>query len=107
MIEVHALDAWLLPGLPRTLLHDALWMVGGFAAPGFLFMAGLSQALAGRREIDRGQGGRARLRSALRRALFVVLAAYGFRLLEYALGGAWLVPGGWRGLLKVDILNVI
>jgi uncharacterized membrane protein len=41
MVEVHTLDAWLAPGAGRGVLHDVLSMIGGFAAPSFLFMAGL------------------------------------------------------------------
>jgi hypothetical protein len=44
---------------------------------------------------------------AVRRALWLLAVAYGFRLGEYLLGGAWSRPGGWTDLLKVDVLNVI
>ena len=107
MIEVHALDAWLSPAEPRSSIHTALWMLGGMAAPGFLYMAGLAQSLTLAAQARRGIPPRARLTTALRRALVVVAAAYGFRLLEYVLGGAWLVSGGWRDLFRVDVLNVI
>ena len=46
MVEVHVLDAWLAPDARGGAAYHALRMLGGFAAPGFLFMAGLSQALA-------------------------------------------------------------
>jgi uncharacterized membrane protein len=107
MIEVHALDAWLAPHEPRTALHDLLWMVGGLAAPGFLFMAGLSLALAAVAQERRGVPARDRLARGVRRAAVVGAAAYAFRALEYVLGGAFLVPGRWRDLLKVDVLNVM
>jgi hypothetical protein len=107
MVEVHALDAWLSPTEPRAPVHGLLWMLGGMAAPGFLYMAGLSQALALQAQSRRGMLVRARLTTALQRALVVVAAAYAFRLLEYTLGGGWLVGGGWRALFRVDVLNVI
>jgi hypothetical protein len=70
-------------------------------------MAGLAQSLTLATQVRRGIPPRTRLATALRRALVVVAAAYGFRLLEYTLGGAWLVSGGWRDLFRVDVLNVI
>ena len=119
MVEVHVLDAWLAPGArstawPLGLLadtwvtpHVVLDMIGGFAAPGFLYMAGLSQALADAAQERKGVAPHARRLQALRRALWLLGVAYGFRFAEYMLGGAWSRPGGWTGVLKVDVLNVI
>ncbi len=119
MIEVHVLDAWLAPAARATrwpaglgsLLHvspyGVLLMLGGFAAPGFLYMAGLSQALAGAAQERKGVPPEARRRQAVRRGLWLLGVAYGFRLAEFLLGGAWRRPGGWQDLLKVDVLNVI
>jgi uncharacterized membrane protein len=119
MIEVHVLDAWLAPAARATpwpaglssILHvspyGVLLMIGGFAAPGFLYMAGLSQALAGAAQERRGVPPEARRRQALGRALWLLGIAYGFRAAEFLLGGAWRRPGGWQDLLKVDVLNVI
>lgn len=118
MIEVHVLDAWLAPGArgapwPFGLLaagpspHAVLSMIGGFAAPGFLFMAGLSQALADAAQERKGIAPSERRTRALRRALWVLAVAYGFRIAEYVLGGAWQRPGGWMDVLKVDVLNII
>ena len=107
MVEVHTLDAWLAPGAPRGALHDALRMLGGFAAPAFLFMAGLSQALGDAALERRGASPHARRSRAFSRALRLLAIAYAFRAAEYLLGGAYRVPGGWQDLLRVDILNVI
>jgi uncharacterized membrane protein len=107
MVEVHVLDAWLAPGAERGALHDVLLMVGGFAAPSFLFMAGLSQVLGDASLQRRGAPPRDRRRLLLRRAAWLLMIAYGFRLAEYLLGGQWRVPGGWQDVLRVDILNVI
>lgn len=119
MVEVHVLDAWLAPWAraarwPEALAslvpvspHGVLLMIGGFAAPGFLYMAGLSQALADAAQERKGVPPEARRRQALRRALWLLGVAYGFRLVEYLAGGAWRRPGGWHDLLRVDVLNVI
>ena len=106
MVEVHALDAWLTPG-PRSLARDALLMLGGFAAPSFLFMAGLSQVLGDSAMARRGLAPAERRRRALRRAGWLLAVAYAFRAGEYVLGGRFLVDGGWQDLLRVDILNVM
>lgn len=119
MVEVHVLDAWLAPeargaAWPLGLFagswvtpHVVLNMIGGFAAPGFLYMAGLSQALADAAQERKGIASHDRRVQALRRALWLLGVAYGFRLAEVLLGGAWSRPGGWADLLKVDVLNVI
>ncbi len=119
MVEVHVLDAWLAPAArgaawPLGLFagswmtpHAVLNMIGGFAAPGFLYMAGLSQALADAAQERKGMAPQARRGLALRRAVWLLGVAYAFRLAEALLGGGWSRPGGWADVLKVDVLNVI
>jgi hypothetical protein len=107
MVEVHVVHAWLDPGVPRTSLHHALNMLGGLAAPAFLFMAGLAVVLADAALARRGLSRLARTVRLLRRAAWLLGVALLFRLGEYLLGGMWRMPGGWRDLLRVDILNVI
>jgi uncharacterized membrane protein len=107
MVEVHTLDAWLAPGAGDGPLRDVLLMAGGFAAPAFLFMAGVSQLLGDVALAARGVSAGERRRRALRRAAWLLGVAYLFRAGEYVLGGRWLAEGGWRDLLRVDILNVL
>lgn len=107
MVEVHTLDAWLAPSTGRGFLHDVLTMIGGFAAPSFLFMAGLSQVLGDAAQERRGVPAAERRRKALSRAIWLLGVAYAFRLAEYVLGGMFRVAGGWQDILRVDILNVI
>ncbi|ACL66059.1 conserved hypothetical protein [Anaeromyxobacter dehalogenans 2CP-1] len=115
MVEVHVLDAWLAPAAAHGHGFGALRMLGGLAAPGFLYMAGLSQALGDAALERKGVAPGARRSAALRRALWLLGVAYGFRAAEYLLGYA---PALWHGwwdtawagvgdVLKVDILNVI
>jgi uncharacterized membrane protein len=107
MVEWHTYDAWRADAVAHGSGHALLSIVGGFAAPSFLYMAGLSQLLADaaleRKEIPAA----ARRRRAVRRALWLLGVAYLFRVVEFVLGGAYRVPGGWEGILKVDVLNVI
>ncbi|ABS26731.1 acyltransferase family protein [Anaeromyxobacter sp. Fw109-5] len=107
MIEVHVLDAWLAPDARTGAVYHALRMLGGFAAPGFLFMAGLSQALADAAAERKGLPPGARRAAALRRALWLLGVAYAFRAVAFLAGGAWRRPGGLGDVLRVDILNVI
>jgi hypothetical protein len=106
MVEVHVLDAWLAPGAGDGFWFHALRMLGGFAAPGFLFMAGLSQGLADAAQARKGLDPAARRRRALSRALWLLGVSYGLRVALYLLGG-WRDPGGLREILKVDVLDVI
>jgi uncharacterized membrane protein len=107
MIEVHVLDAWLAVDARSGAAYHALRMLGGFAAPGFLYMAGLSQALADAAAERKGVPPGARRTVALRRALWLLGVAYGFRAVELVAGGAWRRAEGWTDLVRVDVLNVI
>ncbi len=107
MVEWHSYDAWRLDAVARGGLHELISIVGGFAAPSFLYMAGMSQVLSDAAMARSGVAPGQRRRRALRRAAWLLGVAYLFRLAEYLLGGAWLAPGGWQTILKVDILNVI
>lgn len=107
MVEVHVLDAWLAKGAGQGFAYDALRMLGGMAAPGFLYMAGLSQGLADAAGAAKGVAPEVRRRAALGRGLWLLGFAYAFRLVEFLVGGAWLRADGWLDVLRVDVLNVI
>ena len=107
MIEWHTWDSWRADAAARGPIHDAMAVVGGFAAPSFLYMAGLSQLLADAALERKGASPGERRRRALGRAFWLLGVAYLFRAAEWLLGGAWRMPGGWEGILKVDVLNVI
>jgi hypothetical protein len=106
MVEVHVLDAWLAPGAGEGFLFHALRMLGGLAAPGFLFMAGLSQGLADASLARKGVAPAARRAHALRRALWLLGVSYGLRVVLFLLGG-FRQPDGLAEILKVDVLDVI
>ncbi len=107
MIEWHTWDSWRAEAAARGPVHDAMAIVGGFAAPSFLYMAGLSQLLADAALERKGASPGERRRRAVDRALWLLGVAYLFRAVEWFLGGAWRMPGGWESILKVDVLNVI
>ncbi len=114
MTQWHTYDAWRLDAVAQGPLHDWLNLIGGLAAPSFLYMAGLSQVLADGAQARKGVAPGERRRLALDRALWLLGVAYLFRL------ALWVVDGGWRvgglravalsfvqDVLKVDVLNVI
>jgi uncharacterized membrane protein len=100
MILAHVLDAWTLPAARNTIAYRNLIILGGFAAPLFLFLAGASAMLAAER--TRGVAGRWPGTMA-RRGLTIFGLAFLFRLQAFVVS-----PGGHLvDLLRVDILNVM
>ena len=104
MVDAHVFDAWTLVADRRTPLYRWAIVIGGYAAPLFLFLVGVGIAFAaGRRSRRDPHGADTTPRRVCRRGVFVLGLAFAFRL------QAWLVSGGSfaRQLLKVDILNVM
>ena len=67
MIEAHTLDAWTRLSERGNALYGWAMIVGGFAAPAFLFLAGLSMALAAGSRLRRGTTGEETASLAMRR----------------------------------------
>jgi len=107
MVEWHTWDSWRSDAVASGAIHDLMGAIGGFAAPSFLYMAGMSQFLGDAAQERKGVPVPARRQATVRRALWLLGVAYLFRVFEYLAGGAFRVPGGWEGILKVDVLNVI
>ncbi|MFT3915616.1 MAG: heparan-alpha-glucosaminide N-acetyltransferase domain-containing protein [Anaeromyxobacteraceae bacterium] len=108
MIQWHVLDWWRAPGSEQGAwlpTFEALRYVGGFAAPGFMYMAGLSQALADAALERKGVAPAERRRRALGRALWVLGVSYGIRFVLFVL--SWWKDGAFDELFKVDVLDVI
>jgi uncharacterized membrane protein len=103
MIEAHVVDAWTRPA-DRTLPAFG-WAIilGGFAAPAFLFLAGVGTALAVAARRQRPGGESTAAASVWRRGWQIFGFAFLFRLQSIVLN-----PGApLSGLLKVDILNIM
>jgi uncharacterized membrane protein len=102
MIEAHTLDAWTRVVDRRTIAFGYATILGGFAAPLFLWLAGVGVALSAARAAER-RGSRAALEAGCRRGLEIFLLAFLFRLQAFLLtpGGALLT------VFRVDILNVM
>lgn len=105
MVEHHTFDAFLRPDLHGTTPDRIFRFFGGFAAPSFLFLAGLAMAFVLHKRTAAGTVSRrdAAL-TGMKRGLYILSGAYLFRLQEWVLafGRAPL-----RDLLRIDILNCI
>ena len=103
MIEAHVVDAWTRPaGRTGVGFRNAI-ILGGFGAPLFLFLAGVAVVLAAESR-QRRLGSTGLAAAATRRRGWEILGlAFLFRLQAYLLS-----PGATlRGILKVDILNIM
>jgi hypothetical protein len=108
MVEVHILDAWIVPNgrAGHEQLYDALMFLGGLAAPGFLYMAGLSQALADEAHARKGLDPVARRHAAVGRGLWLLGVAYLVRLFSFVVAGLWGPGNGLPYVLGVDLLSL-
>jgi uncharacterized membrane protein len=103
MIEAHTLDAWTRLDARHNAVYGWAMIIGGFAAPAFLFLAGIALALAAGSRLRRGKESTEAAALARRRALQIFGLAFLFRL------QSWVISGGdpVQALLKVDILNIM
>ena len=103
MIEAHAVDAWTRTSDRASAVYRDAIIAGGFAAPLFLWLAGLalvlSAASAARREGSRTAG----MDLVCRRGLEIFILAFLFRLQAFIV-----TPGSHPvTLFRVDILNIM
>ena len=103
MINTHAFSAWTVAEDRGTRLFGMARLFGGYPAPLFLFLAGVSAALVAEKERAKGMDSREIRRRALRRGLTVLGYAFLFRVALLASGGF----GRAADLLRVDVLNCI
>ena len=103
MIEAHTMDAWTLPSERDGWPYRAAIVLGGFAAPAFMCLAGVALALAAVSRERRGKTVAEVAAMARRRGWQIFGFAFLFRL------QALLISGGQfpQSLFKVDILNVM
>jgi uncharacterized membrane protein len=103
MIEAHVLDAWTLRSERDTLTFGYLNLLGGYAAPLFLWLAGLALVLSAERSLTRGATRSDAAATVVRRGLQIFLLAFLFRLQAFVAS-----PGNPPvSLLRVDILNIM
>jgi uncharacterized membrane protein len=103
MIGAHILDSWTAAAERQTSAFGVLNLIAGYAAPLFLWLAGLSLVLAADRRLFRGADRHAAAMSVFRRGALVFALAFLFRLQAFVVS-----PGNpLVSLLRVDILNVM
>ncbi|HEX3643992.1 MAG TPA: heparan-alpha-glucosaminide N-acetyltransferase domain-containing protein [Vicinamibacterales bacterium] len=105
MIEAHTSDAWtrLSPAVRRTIAFRDATVLGGFAAPLFLWLAGLAVVLAATRAAERSGSRRAAVDMVCRRGLEIFILGFLFRV-----QGFIITPGSHPvTLFRVDILNIM
>lgn len=103
MIGAHTLDAWTDRSSRSGPAFGYLTMVGGFAAPLFLWLAGFGLVFSAERIIAATGSRRKATAAVVRRGLEIFVLAFLFRL------QAFVVSPGSRALtiFRVDILNVM
>lgn len=103
MVLWHVVDAWHVPANRDTAAFSAVVFFAGWAAPMFLFFAGVSVPLAAHARMARGCDRRAAVQTLVRRGWQVFLLAHLFRFQSFIFS-----PGAaWSSLLKPDILNIL
>jgi len=103
MIEAHTFDAWTLLTDRVTPLYKAANFIGGLAAPMFLFLAGVSVAMASSSRARRSGDRAAAAWSVQKRGWQIFGLAFLFRLQSWTLS-----PGATvKGIFKADILNIM
>ena len=102
MIEAHTFDAWTRPAVRATAVFRNATILGGLAAPLFLWLAGVGVALSAERTARRSGRGAA-VDVVCRRGLVIFILAFLFRLQAFIVS-----PGSHPvTLFRVDILNIM
>lgn len=102
MIEAHVIDSWTRPADRGSRAFGESLILGGFGAPLFLFLAGVSVAMSAGSKARRSGDPAAAARAVQKRGLEIFALAFVFRFQSYILSHA----PAWT-MLKVDILNIM
>ena len=103
MIEAHTTDAWTRAAAKQTTAFRNATILGGFAAPLFLWLAGVALVMAAERTASRTDSRAAAVDGICRRGLEIFILAFLFRVQAFVVSpGSHLVT-----LFRVDILNVM
>ena len=103
MIEAHTFDAWTRLASRAGHNYRNLTVLGGFAAPLFLWLAGVALVLSAERTLARTGSRREAATAICRRGLEIFILAFLFRLQAFIVSpGSALVM-----VFRVDILNIM
>jgi uncharacterized membrane protein len=104
MFQTHCYDAWLSPEARKTTFFMWSQLGGTLPAPLFLFLAGISFALATDKLRQKGLPPNQIATSTIRRGAEIFGMGLLFRLQEYVIAWGWAPKSD---LLRVDVLNTI
>ena len=104
MFQTHCYDAWLGGEARKTTFFMWSQLGGTLPAPLFLFLAGISVALATDKLRQKGLLPSHIAAATIRRGAEILGLGFLFRLQEYVIAWGW---APWSDLLRVDILNTI
>ena len=103
MIEAHTVDAWTRPADRVTAAFYDATILGGFAAPLFLWLAGVALVFSATSQARRSGSRAAAVEAVCRRGLEIFILAFVFRLQAFVVS-----PGSHPiTLFRVDILNIM
>jgi uncharacterized membrane protein len=103
MIEAHTLDAWTRAASRTSAAYGYGAILAGFAAPLFLWLAGVSIPLAAAAGVRRGLSRAASAEAVVRRGVEIFILAFLFRVQAFILS-----PGAHPvTIFRVDILNIM
>lgn len=108
MIEVHVMNAFLLPQLKATPWFELLTFVNGLVAPAFLFVAGLVFAVVLEARRDEPGGYRLLLKKQAGRILLIWGLGYVLHIPVFSFSAIRnLPPDAWLSFYQSDILHCI
>jgi len=104
MFQTHCYGSWLTPEARKTEFYRWSQAAGTLPAPLFIFLAGISSAMATQRLREKGVARNAIARTTILRGAEIFALGLLFRGQEFILG----YPNSpWTDLLRVDVLNIL
>lgn len=103
MMSWHSIDSWTIQEGRDTPAFGVVIFIAGWAAPLFLFLAGVSLPFAAASRMAKGATRHEAGRALQRRGWEVFVIAHLFRFQSFLLNP----HGEWSGLFKPDILNIL
>jgi uncharacterized membrane protein len=104
MFQTHCYNSWLSPEARKSALYTWSQLLGTLPAPLFIFLSGVSFAMASQRLREKGAARNAIAKTTIRRGAEVYALGLLFRGQEFLLGYPY---SPWTDLLRVDVLNIL
>ena len=104
MFQTHCYNSWLSPEARKSPLYTWSQLLGTLPAPLFIFLSGVSFAMATQRLREKGAARKAVAKTTIRRGAEIYALGLLFRGQEFLLGYPY---SPWTDLLRVDVLNIL